>query len=55
VCPCGSGQRVKDCHEMEIAKLRDLHQEMEQGEEAFWRSWADRPCCGTMRDCRLAR
>ena len=27
VCPCGRGQRVKDCHEMEIAKLREASTE----------------------------
>lgn len=52
-CACGSGKRVKDCHEMPIARLRALYVEMARGEDAFWQQWAGRPCCGTMRKCRL--
>jgi hypothetical protein len=52
-CPCGSGDRVKDCHEPSITELRSLYAAVVRGEDAFWRGWAGRPCCGTMRECRL--
>jgi hypothetical protein len=54
-CACGSGHRVKDCHETAISRLRQLHQEMARCENAFWREWDDRPCCETMSECRLRR
>ena len=52
-CACGSGRRLKDCHNVALARLRDLHLDLARGEDDFWRGWGDRPCCGTMRDCRL--
>jgi hypothetical protein len=52
-CACGSGKRVKDCHETPVARLRELYAELARGEDAFWRQMAGRPCCGTMSECRL--
>lgn len=52
-CACGSGRRLKDCHNVAVARLRDLQLDLTRGEDEFWRSWGDRPCCGTMRECKL--
>jgi hypothetical protein len=54
-CPCGSHRRVKDCHEPELANVGRLRREVSREGDLFWRGWADRPCCGTMRNCRLTQ
>jgi hypothetical protein len=52
-CACGSSRRLKDCHNVAVARLRDLRLALARGEDAFWGGWSDRPCCRTMRECRL--
>lgn len=53
-CPCGSGRRIKQCHEKEIKKVIGLSDAIEREENAYWHSVGDRNCCGTMDGCRLA-
>ena len=55
LCPCRSSKLLKDCHQREVKELQRLWSLKEAAEERFWATWNSRPCCGTMRACRLRR
>lgn len=52
-CPCGSGQALGRCHGGLLDEIRSLRQRAHDAEEAFWNDNAGRPCCGTLKTCRL--
>jgi len=53
-CPCGSGERILDCHEKALWQLLKLRESIERAEDAFWEKWT-LPCCGTMKNCRIPK
>lgn len=52
-CPCGSGVRVKSCHEDDLVALSRLRTEQHAAERAFWNQNSARECCNTMDTCPL--
>ena len=54
-CSCGSGRKVKKCHEKALVKLLELLALSDGTERSFWESWKGHSCCGTMDDCPLAK
>lgn len=54
-CPCGSGHRIKNCHEHVLVALLILKKKVVMFEEMFWevRRFTVR-CCGTMKECPLS-
>jgi hypothetical protein len=52
-CPCGSGRRIKDCHEEGVVRLLGLVFLRDKEEAAFSASMTNHVCCGTMDNCPL--
>lgn len=52
-CPCGSGRKVKKCHEEDIQLLLLAKTFQHQEENMFWEMWRGHRCCGTMDNCPL--
>jgi len=52
-CPCGSTERVKDCHEHDLVELSGLLAKQKAKERAFWQHYALATCCRTMSTCPL--
>ncbi|UTP40927.1 hypothetical protein M9M90_07020 [Phenylobacterium sp. LH3H17] len=55
-CLCGSGRPMGWCgaHAREAAALTKALWDWQKAEEAFWRTFKDRTCCGSVAGCPLA-
>ena len=54
MCPCGSGKRIRRCHEQSLVRLVELAGMRDRELAKYWLSVKERPCCQTMDGCRLA-
>ena len=60
VCEKGRGRRalpIRSCgdHATAVVALARALYDQEKAEHAFWKSFVDARCCGTMDDCPLSR
>lgn len=52
-CPCGGGRPSQRCHLALMEALMAARAQVRIHNEAYFRAFSDRPCCGTLKSCLL--